>query len=330
MRNDDSGTAHARAARPGGARGQRRIEGAHPRSDRRLWFGQNVTPAATARLARPLAVAVHRRRAHRHDTRTLPAVDARGLTVPGAPLWRGGCRTRRPRCLRCGARLPRYGARARRRAGDVPDRRIPRTPDLRKLSRAALGAQGSGRDAGIEREPFRSLDAVRRPGAPAIARRAGAVRNHPRRTAHHRGDPGDHRLAARRSPRRRSPAAGRCCGDRARVVERPAALRPIDCGVGLRDGLARRRRSGQRPGGAARPRRRTRGGLPVLVRAPASPSARLRRPQSDPRRARRRGTADADGDRAAATPHARVDQGLPLVARRCRPDRLAPEALQLW
>ena len=42
-----------------------------------------------------------------------------------------------------------------------------------------------------------------------------------------------------------------------------------------------------------------------------------------------RGAADAHRDRAAPAAHARIDQGLPVVARRRRPGLGAPEALQL-
>ena len=65
------------------------------------------------------------------------------------------------------------------------------------------------------------------------------------------------------------------------------------------------------------------------LRAAPAPRPRLRRAQGHPRGSRRRRAADADGDRAAPAAHARLDQGLPVVARGRGPDRLAPEALQL-
>ena len=80
---------------------------------------------------------------------------------------------------------------------------------------------------------------------------------------------------------------------------------------------------------AARARRRARGGLPLLLRAAPAPRPRLRRAQGHPRSAGRGGAADADRDRAAPAPHAGLDQGLPVVARGRRPDRVAAEALQL-
>ena len=81
-------------------------------------------------------------------------------------------RSRRARGVRRDARVPRHGARARRRAGDVPARRVPRAADVRELSRAAHGAARFHRRAGDERQPLRPDDPLPRARAAAAARRA--------------------------------------------------------------------------------------------------------------------------------------------------------------
>ena len=53
-----------------------------------------------------------------------------------------------------------------------------------------------------------------------------------------------------------------------------------------------------------------------LLRTPPPPRARLRRAQGDPRSAGRGRAADAHRDLPAPAPHARLDQGLPVLARR--------------
>ena len=90
------------------------------------------------------------------------------------------------------------------------------------------------------------------------------------------------------------------------------------------------RRSDQRPDGAALGRRRAQPLVPVLLRAAPAPRARLRRAQGHPRHPGGRGAAHAHRDLAAPAPHARVDQGLPVVARGRRPGHVPAEALQLY
>ena len=76
-------------------------------------------------------------------------------------------------------------------------------------------------------------------------------------------------------------------------------------------------------------RRRARALVPVLLRAAAASRARLRRAQGDPRHPRGRRAAHAHRDLAAAAPHARLDEGLSVVARGRRPRHVPAEALQL-
>ena len=63
--------------------------------------------------------------------------------------------------------------------------------------------------------------------------------------------------------------------------------------------------------------------LQLLLRAAPAPGARLRRAQGDPRDSGRRRRADADRNLAAAAAHARLDEGLPVVARGRRPGHRA-------
>ena len=195
------------------------------------------------------------------------------------------------------------------------------------------------RRAGVERQPLRADQPLRRARASPAARRAGAVRDHPRRAAQRRRSP---RHAAGRARRRSRARRGiddaedeveRQRDELARLVQalsdgRPSYARAI-AETATAHGAARRRRSGQRARGAARARRPARAELPLLLRAAPAPRPRLRRAQGDPRSAGAGRAADADRDRAAPAPHARVDEGLPVVARGRRPDRLAAEALQL-
>ena len=67
----------------------------------------------------------------------------------------------------------------------------------------------------------------------------------------------------------------------------------------------------------------------LVLRAAPAPRARLRRAQRHPRHPRRGGAADADRDRAAPAAHARLDEGLPVVARGRGPRERAAEALHV-
>ena len=66
-----------------------------------------------------------------------------------------------------------------------------------------------------------------------------------------------------------------------------------------------------------------------LLRAAAASRPRLRRAESHPRDSRREGAADAHRSGAPAQADAGLHQGLSLVARGCRSDRVAAQALQL-
>ena len=147
--------------------------------------------------------------------------------------------------------------------------------------------------ARVQRQPVRADEPLRRARAPAAARRAVAVRDHPRRAAVSRRSPrdaaGGHADEAGEMPdaeeldRERDELARH----RAGALRRPPGLRAGDRRNRDSAGAARQRRSRQRAGRAARARRPSSRGVPLLLRAPAPPRARLRRAQGDPRRARR-------------------------------------------
>ena len=200
--DDDSGASVARAARPRGARRIGRRRPAHSGRPRRLRHGPHVAAAAPARSHRPHAVAVHRRRAHRDDAGAVPR--------------RRCARRRRSRAsVRPARRRPEPGAReafdaslafldTARAAGDAPAtflldeflelRTFESFPGLRSVLRDLVGALASSGNRFVLTTP------LRRARAPAAARRAGAVRDHPRRAAHARRDPRD-AAAHARTPR---------------------------------------------------------------------------------------------------------------------------------
>ena len=188
-------------------------------------------------------------------------------------------------------------------------------------ARAARAAAGARR----ERQPLRADVALRGARASAAARR-------------------DRRASksstCRRCRRPRSPGMLPPMGDAA-SDDRDFLSRTIQA---LSDGRAALRPRHQRShGGGQRSRRRSDFGahraahlrrrahrvVRLSLRAAPAPRARLRRAQGDSGDPRRRGAADAHRDRAAPAAHARLDQGLSLLARGRRPRRLAAEALQL-
>src|SRR5262249_55261458 len=67
----------------------------------------------------------------------------------------------------------------------------------------------------------------------------------------------------------------------------------------------------------------------LLLRTAPAPCARLRRPQGDPRDPGRRRGAPAHRDLPAPPAHARLDEGLPVLARRRRSRGVEAETLQL-
>jgi hypothetical protein len=247
----------------------------------------------------------------------------------------GGGRNRRTRGVRRGAGVSRHGPRARRRARDVPPRRVPGAAHVRELPgprtvlRDLLGAlAGSGnRFVLTTRYVARAHRLLR--DAPS------AIRADPRAAAHGGRSP------CHAAARRPSPAASRRCRRRCR---RPRARRTRAAGAGALGRPPAYARTSPRPSAhrsarradpfsaltcAAGARRRARRRLPVLLRTAPAPRARLRRAEGHPRRARAGRAAHAHRDRAAAPPHARLDEGLPVVARRRGPHRVPAEAIQL-
>ena len=107
---------------------------AFPCSARRLRQRTHDAAAAAARPARPHGRAVHRRRAHRDDARAVPARGHRRRRR-SRPATSAPAAARAPRSTPRSAFFDRARDR-RRRAGDVPARRVPRVPDVRELSRA--------------------------------------------------------------------------------------------------------------------------------------------------------------------------------------------------
>ncbi len=113
-------------------------------------------------------------------------------------------------------------------------------------------------------------------------------------------------------------------------VRRPTVVR---AGHRRRDGPELVRGRGPGPDGHARVSARA-GGEPVVavrvrLRDAAPPRARLWRAQGDPRDSLGAGAADAHRRLAAHGPHARIDEGLPVVAGGRGPGGRPPEALSL-
>src|SRR6185437_241192 len=71
------------------------------------------------------------------------------------------------------------------------------------------------------------------------------------------------------------------------------------------------------------------GNVRCLLRTAAASRARVRRVESDPGNPGARRTAHAHRSGAPAPAHAGLHEGLPVLARRCGPDRLAAQTLQL-
>ena len=218
-----------------------------------------------------------------------------------------------------------YFAGARRRSSrHLPAGRSPRAAHVRELPGLAPRAARAAAGAGRKRQPLRADLALRRAGASPAARRLGALRSDPSAGAvAERG----HRHAA--------------ADGRSGVEDREFLSRTIqalsDGRAALRSRHQRSQRRRQRPRrrsdlGAHRPAhlgRRAHRVVRLSLRAAPAPRARLRRAQGDSRDPRRGGTADAHRDRAAPASHARLDEGLSVVARGRRSRRLAAEALQL-
>ena len=196
------------------------------------------------------------------------------------------------------------------------------------------------RRARVERQPVRADEPLRRAGASPAARRAVAVRDHPRRAAVSAAEvratlPGGH--ADDRARHRRCPAWKRSSAQRdelARLVQALSDGRPVYARAIAETATAlvaaRQRRSRQRAGRAAR------------ARWPSSRQACRFCYELRLHRARGYGALKAILEvlaeeepltlteialRLRRTPG--LDEGLSLVARGRRPDRVASEALQL-
>ena len=269
------------------------------------------------------SVAVHRRRAHRHDARALPARGHGGVAVPG----------QRPSAPAAGARaafdatLAFFVARAHRgeRAGDVPPRRVPRAADVRELPGPAPRAARLHRRPRGERQPLRADQPLRRAHAAAAARSLGALRSHPHAAAHRRGHARHPRPDAARRRRHDAHDADYL----ARTVQALADGRPAYVA------RARRRARARCASTAARAAATPISALAALL----APDGRLAKQcgfcyELRLHRARgygalkaileilaRRRRADAHRDLAPAAAHARLDEGLSVVARGRRPRR---------
>ena len=285
-------------------------------------------PRSCASASAATAVPVHRRRAHGDDARAVPPARCRGVAVSGAPSRR---RRRAPaRGVRRDARVLPGARTAGRRAGHVPARRVPRAADVRELPGLRHVLHDLRRRPRGERQPLRADQPLRRARAAAAARRVArfeVIHMPPLRRRRDEHPRGRRASAAGTSPTTRTYARAHGAGAR----RRPAGLRARArrrAGRAAKDGAERATRSA-RWRRCSRPTAALARALRVLLRAAAAPRARLRRAQGDPRILAEEEAADAHRNRAAPAAHARLDQGLPVVARGRGPRRVAAEALQL-
>ena len=234
--------------------------------------------------------------------------------------------------VRRDARVLRARAHVGQRAGDVPPRRVPRAADVRELPRPAPRAarlRSTASPASGNRFVLTSR---------YVARTLRLLRDQSARFEVIHMPP----LTAEDTADILGPTAAPGGGDNdahdadylARTVQALADGRPAYVRA-LADELAALREHGGPGGGDAisalagllatdgPPREAVR----VQLRAAAAPRPRLRRAQGDSRDPRRRRRADAHRDLAAAAADARVDEGLPVVARGRRPRDVAAEAL---
>ena len=297
--DDDPGASVARAARARGARRIGRTAAADPRRPRRLRQRPHVAAAAAARSAsaarrRSTSTSSGSRRRRSGSSRRC----ASRRRFPAHPLRQSHGAASRARATRSTRRWRSSTRRARAGdgAGDVPARRVPRAAHVRELPGPAQRAARSDRRAGVERQPLRADEPLRRARAPAAARRAGAVRDHPRGAAH--APP----RSARRCPARTATitcaarsttttSRARATSSRGWCRRSPTAVRPTRAPSPRPPPAWRRAARADpvsalaallAPGGAAR------AGLPLLLRAAPPPRARLRRAEGDPRGARAR------------------------------------------
>ena len=314
-------------------RGARRVAVADSRARRRMRQRTDdrccasCASASAARRCSTSTSSARRRRRSASCARSTAVVAVPGQRSVGA--GRAGARAAFDATLAFFARARDAGE----RAGDVPPRRVPRAADVRELPglRRVLhdcidGLAASGnRFVLTSRYVARTLRLLRDRSArfevihmPALT--AEDTQRHPRPTARRR-------RRQRRARRRLSRAHG------AGARRRPADLRPRARRRARRAARARRprqRRRDQRAGGAARAPRAVSPGSASFCYELRLHRARgygaLKAILEILARGRR---ADAHRDLAAAAAHARVDEGLSVVARGRRPRDVAAEALQL-
>ena len=332
---DAHGRRHADAPRRRRRRDPRRSVSSSRSSTTRVVFivgdcgaGRTTALLVGARAARR-ARTVHRRRARGDDARAVPARRRRRDRRSCCPA--ASCRRSRRRPRDAFDAVLNFFSAAQTREGDarrLPARRCARPADVRGLPGPEAGLARTARGHRAEPQPVRAGVALRAPGRTSccttptrdmpvlVVRRLDARRRSPRRIeSSHRG------IAA----------AGVTTADTARTVHALTGGR-----AGVRRGDARgacdaRRAKARaipwRAGRAALARRAASSRVPVLLRVPAAPGARLRRAQGHPQHPRARGTAHADAHRATAAAHAGIHEGLPALARGRGPRPLRTQAL---
>ena len=314
----DDADAAIQLSRAAIARGARRVAVAHSRARRRMRQRPHDAAAAAARTARP-----HARRststssARRRRPSGSCARSSASSPFPVSEPAPAGARAR----VRRHARLS--SCRARTGSGEPATflldeflelRTFESFPGLRRVLHDLVDGLAASGNRFVLTSRYVGAHAA------AAARPLGALRSHPHAGA-------DRRRHARHP---RAVAAGRRADDAddlARTVQALAdgrpGLRPRARRRARRDARARRRPGVSDPISALAallaPEGRLAQALQLLLRAAPAPRARLRRAQGDPRDSRRRGRADAHRNLAAPAAHARIDEGLPVVARGRRP-----------
>ena len=222
----------------------------------------------------------------------------------------GSRRVRRARRLlrRCGERRP--------ATRHVPHRRGARRPDVRELPGAATCRASSSRGS-------------RRARAVRLSRLASTRAHRWLRDAPSRFESSTCRRSTRRRSfaraalrRRAARLGGADCPGRGRAQRRPCRLRTPDRRIALDDELGDRSRRGGLFAPAGRLTARCRESYESQA-----PRARIRRAQGDPGHSRGARAAEPHRDRAAPAPHARLDEGLPVVARGRRSRHLPQQAV---
>ena len=276
---------------------------------------------ALQRAARRATAPVPRLRGGRDDARAVPrGRDGRRRRSPAARP-----RRRRPASRARGVRRARWRSSTTRAApdgepGDVPARRVPRHPHVRELPGPAPRAARPRRarwPRARRASCSRRASPRARIGCCATRRRGSKSCTCRRSTPAEVAGAGARASTADAATGRRdiAPAVAALAGGRAAYVA-PAAR-----GAGV--AWARRLDPVAALAALFAPDGRLDRALPRELRVPPASRARLRRAQGDPRHPRRGRAAEPDRDRAAPAPHARLDEGLPVVARGRGPRHVA-------